>query len=124
MELRTIIQKAIEIGKRTGSITFDQLNELCPKDSSPEHIETLMAALRDEGIHVTDEGSQGSNPSCSFCGKAQPDVLQLIAGPQGFICNECVQLCVHIISIEHPEWLSQHRKFVDDLATRGGKSPP
>jgi len=72
---------------------------------------------------VTDDGSQRSDPSCSFCGKAQPDVLQLIAGAQGFICSEYVQLCVQIISIEHPEWLSEHRKFVDGLATRGGESP-
>jgi len=124
MELQDLIRRAIEIGKRTGFITFDQLNELFPKEGSAEDIEVLMSALSDEGIHVTDEGSQGSSPSCSFCGKAQPDVLQLIAGAQGFICSECVQLCVQIISIKHPAWLPAHRKFIDDLATRGGESPP
>lgn len=90
MQLRKIIQAAIEIGKRTGFITFDQLNELCPVELGPDAIEALMSALSDEGIHVTDEGSQGANLLCSFCGKAQPDVLQLIAGAQGFICSECV----------------------------------
>ena len=122
MELHKIIQAAIEIGKRTGFITFDQLNELCPKQGTPEDIEALMSALRDEGIQMTDEGSQGAPPSCSFCGKAQPEVLQLIAGARVFICNECVQLCVQIVSIEHPEWLPQHRKFVDGLANRGEDS--
>jgi hypothetical protein len=124
MELHGIIRRATEIGRRTGSITFDQLNELCPSEcSEPEMIEALLAALSDEGIQVTDERSHISNPSCSFCGKAQPEVLQLIAGAQGFICNECVQLCVQIVSAEHPAWLSEHRKFVDDLAhaTRGGE---
>jgi hypothetical protein len=122
MELQEIIRRAIEFGRQTGFITFDQLNELCPKEGEPEDIEALMKALRDEGIQVADGGSQVSDPSCSFCGKTQPEVLQLIAGAQGFICSECVQLCVQIISIEHPEWLPAHRKFVNDLAD-GEESP-
>jgi hypothetical protein len=32
---------------------------------------------------------------CSFCGKSQHEVRGLIAGPTGFICNECVALCAH-----------------------------
>ena len=35
---------------------------------------------------------------CSFCGKAQGEVAKLIAGPTVFICNECVDLCQHIMS--------------------------
>ena len=124
MELQELIRRAVEIGKRTGFITFDQVHEMCPPDRGPEDIEALFAALGDEGIRLRDEGSQGPNLSCSFCGKAQPEVLQLIAGATGFICNECVQLCVQIISIGHPEWLPEHRKFVDDLAGRRGESPP
>jgi hypothetical protein len=125
MELQDIIRRAIEIGNRTGFITFDQLNELCPREFGPLDIEALMAALGDEGIQVTEDESGVSDPSCSFCGKAQPEVLQLIAGAEGFICNECVQLCVRIISTKHPEWLPGHRKFVDELAdkARGGESP-
>lgn len=45
--------------------------------------------------------------SCSFCGKAKDDVLQLIAGPSSFICSECVALCVRIVLTEHPEWRDQ-----------------
>jgi ATP-dependent protease Clp ATPase subunit len=41
---------------------------------------------------------------CSFCGKAQSAVLQFVAGPNVFICDECVQLCVRIIITSHPEW--------------------
>jgi hypothetical protein len=118
MELQDIIRKAIDIGNRTGFITFDQLNELCPRDLGPLAIETLMAALSDEGIKVADGGAGASELSCSFCGKAQPEVLQLIAGPRAFICNECVQLCVKIISTKHPEWLPDHRKFLNDLAVK------
>jgi ATP-dependent Clp protease ATP-binding subunit ClpX len=33
---------------------------------------------------------------CSFCGKEQADVGYLVAGPNVFICNECVELCREI----------------------------
>jgi len=34
---------------------------------------------------------------CSFCGKTQKQVQQLIAGPGVYICDECVELCNEII---------------------------
>ena len=34
---------------------------------------------------------------CSFCGKHQDQVGRLIAGPNVFICNECVKLCMGIL---------------------------
>ncbi len=37
---------------------------------------------------------------CSFCGKNQQDVQRLIAGPEVFICDECVSLCNEIIAQE------------------------
>jgi len=37
------------------------------------------------------------NLSCSFCSKRQEDVQKLIAGPDVFICNDCVQLCADIL---------------------------
>ncbi len=37
---------------------------------------------------------------CSFCGKSQHEVKKLIAGPNVFICNECVELCMDIIREE------------------------
>ena len=38
--------------------------------------------------------------NCSFCGKVQDDVKKLIAGPNVYICNECVDLCNDIIEEE------------------------
>ena len=35
--------------------------------------------------------------TCSFCGKAKDEVKTLIAGPNQYICNECVDLCYDII---------------------------
>ena len=41
-----------------------------------------------------------SNPSglsCSFCHKPQKEVDKIIAGPNVFICSECIKLCMDII---------------------------
>ena len=37
---------------------------------------------------------------CSFCGKDSSQVKRIIAGPNAYICNECVDLCKEIISEE------------------------
>jgi hypothetical protein len=34
---------------------------------------------------------------CSFCGKRQHKVRNLIAGPTVYICNECIEICNEII---------------------------
>ena len=34
---------------------------------------------------------------CSFCGRPQSQVKRLVAGPEVYICNECVDLCLDII---------------------------
>ena len=39
--------------------------------------------------------------SCSFCGKNQDEVQRLIAGPEVYICDECVSLCNEIIAQEN-----------------------
>lgn len=38
------------------------------------------------------------NLSCSFCGKRQDQVKKLIAGPDVFICDDCVKLCSDILT--------------------------
>ena len=35
---------------------------------------------------------------CSFCDKSQRDVKKLIAGPHVQICDECVNICLDVIS--------------------------
>ena len=37
---------------------------------------------------------------CSFCGKTQNDVKKLIAGPNVYICDECIGLCNEIMHEE------------------------
>ncbi len=38
--------------------------------------------------------------TCSFCGKPQSQVRRLIAGPDVYICDECIRLCGEIIEEE------------------------
>ena len=61
-------------------------------------------------------GSNGDETvlKCNFCHKSQHDVLKLIAGPQVFICDDCVQLCNEIIREE----------LQDSAENREGKSLP
>lgn len=35
---------------------------------------------------------------CSFCGKSQEEVKKLIAGPNVYICDECIDLCNEIVA--------------------------
>ena len=51
-----------------------------------------------------------SKLNCSFCGKSQSKVKKLIAGPNTYICNECVDLCNDILDVEEKE------KKVDDFS--------
>ena len=41
-----------------------------------------------------------SRLQCSFCGKTQDQVKKLIAGPNVYICDECVELCNEILDEE------------------------
>ena len=46
---------------------------------------------------ITSAGNSDKKISCSFCGKSQEEVKKLIAGPNVYICNECVVLCKDIL---------------------------
>ncbi len=42
--------------------------------------------------------NNGPDCICSFCGKDQEEVGKLIAGPDVFICDECIELCNEIVN--------------------------
>jgi ATP-dependent Clp protease ATP-binding subunit ClpX len=50
--------------------------------------------------------SSNKNLICSFCGKSHDEVVRMIAGPNVFICDECVNLCNEVIA-EGSESLKQ-----------------
>ena len=49
---------------------------------------------------------------CSFCGKSQHEVRNLIAGPTVFICDECVELCMDIIKEEKKDSFVKNQEGV------------
>jgi len=46
---------------------------------------------------MDDIDNKGLDCNCSFCGKNQEEVEKLIAGPDVFICDECIELCNEIV---------------------------
>jgi ClpX C4-type zinc finger len=65
------------------------------------------------------------NLNCSFCGKSQREVRKLIAGPNVYICDECIGLCNDIIAEDQAgrSWAAtlpgDARVFITDTLDRG-----
>jgi ATP-dependent protease Clp ATPase subunit len=53
-----------------------------------------MSTLKNEGEKIF---------HCSFCGKSQHDVSTLIAGPNGAICNECIEMGMDMLRLKGKE---------------------
>ena len=101
-----------------------EANEFCSESINSEHF--LLAILKDRGCkgwialkyHSIEydlvasqlvqvilnevrrnelKSKENQEYECSFCGKLESDVSRLVAGPDVFICNECVELCNAIL---------------------------
>ncbi len=62
--------------------------------SDEDKVRRIREALR---RLLPSEAPDGSKLACSFCGKERSQVIDLIAGPTVYICNDCVGLCVQIL---------------------------
>jgi hypothetical protein len=63
--------------------------------------ERLSARLRGRlSGHGRGHRRTASGLYCSFCGRDQSETRRLIAGPNVYICSECVALCNQIIEGE------------------------
>ena len=47
---------------------------------------------------------------CSFCNKSQREVRKLIAGPNVYICDECVDICLDIIAEDRAREARESRR--------------
>ncbi len=55
MRERDIFEEIIDIGKRRGTLTYDEINDALPSEFfSPDEIEDLMDILQDMGVKVVD----------------------------------------------------------------------
>lgn len=66
-------------------------------------------------IGKNDRFSRGPALQCSFCGKSQDDVRKLVAGPNVYICDECVDLCNDILGEELDQ--GENSRFAGELPT-------
>ncbi|MFW5932044.1 MAG: ATP-dependent Clp protease ATP-binding subunit ClpX [Desulfohalobiaceae bacterium] len=63
---------------------------------------------------MSNENDAYNQLCCSFCGKDQDSVQRLIAGPDVYICDECVNLCNDILTQDK----------LSDQGAEGGLMPP
>jgi hypothetical protein len=81
--------------------THSECLELLAKAFGCESWNVLSAKI--EATQSPEPDRQAHDPrftkvlSCSFCGKTQHEVKELIAGPSVFVCDECVLLCNDIL---------------------------
>ena len=52
---------------------------------------------------------------CSFCGKTQDEVEQMILGPDVYICNECIAICNEVVSASSQQKKKGETISKDDL---------
>jgi ATP-dependent protease Clp ATPase subunit len=60
---------------------------------------------------------------CSFCGKSQHEVEQLIAGPKVQICDECVDFCIHVLGADG-KWCDKEIGNLKRLRKRARQKVP
>lgn len=67
---------------------------------------------------MDDFDEKDPNCNCSFCGKDQAEVAKLIAGPDVYICDECIDLCNEIVKDEEAASTSE-----EDAVMQGSMKP-
>jgi hypothetical protein len=114
---------ALRNGGKTVEITHSECLELIAKVFGCESWNVLSAKI--EATQPPEPGRRTSAPrfkkvlSCSFCGKTQNEVKELIAGPpETFVCDECVELCNDILEDK------EFARLLEADEARGDRSYP
>lgn len=69
----------------------------------PKHYGTENSSTVSDPAPAKSDPAKSNSPVranliyCSFCGKSQNEVKKLVAGPQVFICDECIALTVDLV---------------------------
>ncbi|MFI3241563.1 MAG: ATP-dependent Clp protease ATP-binding subunit ClpX [Alphaproteobacteria bacterium] len=59
--------------------------------------------------------------TCSFCGKPQSEVKKLVAGRGVFICDECIEVCLSILT---QEFMPEEKKELEKQGLTTGEKLP
>src|SRR5262245_11027628 len=98
---------------KTIETTHSECLELIAKAFGYDNWNILAAKIQTASSSTPDTPALGPTPAqvpaqkplfyCAFCGKSQLDVRTLVAGPDTFICDECVATCTDVIE-DHDIW--------------------
>lgn len=53
--------------------------------------------------HASTHTTSSAELACSFCDKKKSEVNKLIEGLNGYICDECIETCGHILKVEQTD---------------------
>jgi hypothetical protein len=85
---------------RSITVTHSDALELIARSFGFDNWNILAAKIEETqppAPQVAGEAPPTKTLHCSFCGKSQHEVAKLIAGPDTFICDECIALCASIV---------------------------
>jgi ClpX C4-type zinc finger protein len=128
-ELRKILGKRkVSVGLRVrpeGSLDLTDEKELV--------VEAIAAELSESGFRPDGEQNGRSRElmdlldrisntaqGCSFCGTriSISDKRKVVAGPNVFICRDCVGLCIELMAEADPEWRDQKIEVLKKLTKK------
>ena len=86
------------------------VGEVIPDDPGASSVERVRSFEEMARSVMEKKGNKGIY-HCSFCGKSSKVVEKLVAGPNVYICNECVTLCNYYMESAHKDG---HKLLLDD----------
>ena len=70
-------------------------------------------------MSFSDNNKNNNNVICSFCGKRRDQVKRILAGRNGYICDECIELCTEVLKEE----FDKENNLTDDKAFQSLPTP-
>ncbi|HSW64292.1 MAG TPA: sigma-70 family RNA polymerase sigma factor [Dissulfurispiraceae bacterium] len=116
MKEKDIFEEIVNIGKRRGVITYDEINEALPSEYfSPDELEDLMDVLSDMGVKVVDEDGAAAEEDAEEEGEEQErseDLVQAYFNSMGDI-----SILTKYEEIELAKKLEEGRDIINNTLT-------
>src|SRR6266568_3988361 len=111
------VKKMIKQAKKRGFVTFDQLNEVLPSDTtSPEQIEDIMSMLSDMGINVSEAEEADSEEDNKEEAEDETAIAKRIeAGREAMIAGLCESPLTFQAIIIWRDELNEGKIFLRDI---------
>lgn len=83
--------------------TIERVRKIVSTPSERENDGSTFRDSAEQWIRRIYREADAGGVLCCFCEKDRSEVAKLIAGPEGYICDECVRLCMRILDDESEE---------------------